>query len=102
MLMLLPNCHTHVDIMSITEEVVVTVKHLLVDNYIQYSSAGTVRIGLRRKLDANKRFEESTVRLHTGHTRYRAVRDSKLKIMLYPSFEVVSAPKLDIVRACSS
>ena len=53
MLMLLPNCHTHVDIMSITEGVVVTVKRLLVDNYI-YSTAVLavlVRIGLRRKLD---------------------------------------------------
>ena len=69
--------------MSIMEGVVVTVKCLLVDNYIrtvQYSTALVlavlVRLGLRRKLDANKRFEESTVRLHTGRS-YRAVRDSK-------------------------
>ena len=70
MLMLLPNCYTQFDIMSITKEVVVTVYPVLVNNYVLLPGTGTAD-RKQTKITYAKRFEESRLnciryKTHTG------------------------------------
>ena len=81
MLMLLPNCHTNFDIMSITEGVVVTINPLLDDNYSTADRTQTKITG--------KRFEEPPCKLHTT---------TQLNMVLVLGVVLVLSSKLDSTR----